>query len=453
DFSLYDHVLDTAFMFGLIPERFRRDQGEDRLDTYFSVARGSQNAVASEMTKWFNTNYHYIVPELEASEPELAENLPLAYYREAKEKLDIAGKPVILGPVTFLKLAKGYGEGEFDTWLDKIVPLYSVVLKELQDEGVEWVQLDEPVLGLDVDDAEIARFRKVYNTLNLAAPKLNLLLQTYFESVDRYREVVDLPVQGIGLDFVHDRGANLAALKDEGFPEDKVLAAGVVDGRNIWRADLTKKRELLGAILEHVSSDRLVVQPSCSLLHVPVTTAREDGLDPVLREALAFADEKLFEVSTLVEAVNEGEEKVSDKLEESAAAVRRLNESPERNVEVVKEAAARLETERTERQSPYSERRKHHERRFRLPILPTTTIGSLPQTTEVRRARRLWRKGEWDDGRYELFVKDEIKKWIDIQEEIGLDVLIHGEFERNDMVEYFGEHLQGFAATRYAWVQ
>ncbi|HET7580247.1 MAG TPA: 5-methyltetrahydropteroyltriglutamate--homocysteine S-methyltransferase [Bacillales bacterium] len=454
DFSLYDHVLDTAVMFGLIPKRFKAEgERSVSLETYFAIARGRQDAVASEMTKWFNTNYHYIVPELEGAEPTLTANRPLQFYQEAREKLGIDGKPVLVGPITFLKLAKGYREDEFDAWLEKLTPLYAKVLKELQDVGVEWVQIDEPILANKVEEQDLKRFRAVYHKLNEEAPQLNVLLQTYFEAVDHYQEIVDLPVQGIGLDFVHDRGEHLKALKQYGFPKDKVLAAGIIDGRNVWRADLQKKSEWLNAIGEFVPSERLIVQPSSSLLHVPVTVQNEPDLDPLLKEALAFADEKLGEVTLLTKGLNEGSAAVAEVVNESVRAIEKLNQSPGRNVQAVQDDVTDLATIRAQRASAYPKRQQLQNERFQLPELPTTTIGSLPQTTEVRKARRDWRKGEWSDEQYERFVQNEIKEWIDIQEDIGLDVLIHGEFERNDMVEYFGEKLNGFTATKYAWVQ
>lgn len=453
DFSLYDHVLDTSVMFGLIPKRFQREGSTGSLAQYFAIARGTEDGVASEMTKWFNTNYHYIVPELDGVHPEVIQNRPLSYYLEAKEKLGINGKPVLLGPITFLKLAKGYEESAFDSWLEQLIPLYTQILRELEQAGAEWVQVDEPVLARMLEEEDIERFKTTYERLHEAGPKLKLLLQTYFESVDHYQEVVDLPVQGIGLDFVHDGGDNLAALGKYGFPADKVLAAGVVDGRNIWRANLRDKADLLKEITGVVPNERLIVQPSASLLHVPVTTKNEEKLDSLLKNSLSFADEKLHEVSVLTEELNTGGETVNKEVTGSVEAIEKLNHSPVRNVGNVQEAIKSLAFYRAERTLPFQERQKLHEERFQLPVLPTTSIGSLPQTAEVRKARQSWRKGEWSDGQYEDYVKGEIKKWIDIQESIGLDVLIHGEFERNDMVEYFGEKLGGFATTKNAWVQ
>lgn len=453
DFSLYDHVLDTAVMFGVIPERFQNDINDSALDTYFAIARGSKNAVASIMTKWFNTNYHYIVPELHYVQPKITKNLPLFYYQEAKEKLGINGKPVLLGPITFLKLAKGYEPEQFDSLLETFIPLYARVLQELEKAGAEWVQIDEPVLATTLEKQDIKRFKKTYESLNEAAPSLNLLLQTYFESVDAYEEIVSLPVQGIGLDFVHDAGENLESLKQFGFPKDKVLAAGAIDGRNIWRADLQQKFGLIQTISNIVPPERLIIQPSASLLHVPVTVKNESSLDLVLKNGLAFADEKLEEVSTLTKAVSSGLETVKSEVDKSVRAVQTLNDSTGRNVGSVRDALNDLSSYSAKRGSAFSERQKLHDQQLKLPILPTTSIGSLPQTAEVRKARLRFRKGEWDAKQYQTFVKEEIAKWIDIQEKIGLDVLVHGEFERNDMVEYFGEKLRGFATTENAWVQ
>ncbi|TCP30028.1 methionine synthase (B12-independent) [Scopulibacillus darangshiensis] len=452
DFSLYDQVLDTSVMFGIIPERFSYDEGPVSIDTYFDIARGNKGAVASEMTKWFNTNYHYIVPELQGAKPKITENRPLFYYREAKEELKIEGKPVILGPVTFVKLAKGYEPEQFDAILEQLIPLYAEILQQLEAEGVQWVQMDEPILSTTLHSSDIDRFKKVYEALNSAVPKLNLLLQTYFEGIDDYQDIVNLPVQGIGLDFVHDAGKNLASIHQHGFPEDKVLAAGVIDGQNIWRSDLSEKHDLLQNITNAVPAERLIIQPSASLLHVPVTVKNEQ-FDPVLQKGLSFADEKLVEVSLLSKGINGGRKAVEKEINESTAAVYALNQSGDRNVLSVQEEIRQLSGYRAEREAPFNKRKKVQEASFGLPFLPTTTIGSLPQTAEVRKARREWRKGEWSDDQYGQYVKDQIKSWIAIQEEIGLDVLVHGEFERNDMVEYFGEKLGGFVTSKNGWVQ
>lgn len=444
DFSYYDHVLDTAAMFGLLPKRFQTD--EKPLQRYFEVARGSKGKVASEMTKWFNTNYHYIVPELEDVTPELVENRPLALYKEAKEKLGINGKPVILGPITFLELSKGSNDSKRSQWVQALVPLYIEVLKQLAEAGAEWVQIDEPILVKNASNELLQEFQEVYIAIQQAVPTIKVILQTYYESVDQYEAVVQLPVAAIGLDFVHDAGRNLQKLQTVGFPEDKVLAAGIIDGRNVWKAGLEEKAELIHTLTNIVGSERLIVQPSCSLLHVPVTVKNEENLEPAVKQALSFADEKLDEIVLLTKFSNGTAAR--EQLAKHDEAVHLLNDSSLRNVPAVKEALTNLASYSTSRVE--ASKRKAH---WRLPLLPTTTIGSFPQTKEVRQQRLKWRKGEQTTEQYEQFIQAEIKKWIDIQEEIGLDVLVHGEFERTDMVEFFGEKLGGIAITTFGWVQ
>ncbi|WP_078382876.1 5-methyltetrahydropteroyltriglutamate--homocysteine S-methyltransferase [Sutcliffiella halmapala] len=453
DFSLYDHVLDTAVMFGLVPKRFEYSGGKVPVETYFDIARGTKGAVAAEMTKWFNTNYHYIVPELDNAVPTLVENRPLQFYKEAKEKLNIKGKPVILGPVTFVKLSKGYSKKDFKAVVEQFVPLYTTILRELQEEGVEWVQIDEPILSTSISKEEIELVKEVYQKLNEGATKVNILLQTYFESVEHFEDVLTLPVQGIGLDLVYDHGQNLAALKKHGFPQDKVLAAGIIDGRNIWRTNLADTLSALHEISKIVSKDRIIVQPSSSLLHVPVTVKNEEKLDEVLKGALSFADEKLYEAVVLAKGLHEGVESIQNEIKVATKAIQALNESSVRNNIDVQDAIQSLDTYQTEREAEFGVRQAIQADTFQLPLLPTTTIGSFPQTTEVRSQRLKWRKGEITGAEYETFINAEIKKWIGLQEEIGLDVFVHGEFERTDMVEFFGEKLAGFQFTKFGWVQ
>lgn len=478
DFSFYDHILDTSLTFGIVPKRFNvAKEDVNTLDTYFSIARGTKDAVASEMTKWFNTNYHYIVPEVENAEPFLAENRPLKYYLEAKEELGIDGKPVIVGPLTFLKLAKDYEENqpteqsqcecgcghdhgngaieqsEFKKLLDKLVPLYQQILSELADAGAKYIQIDEPVLTGDFDTQELGYLKDTYAKFREAAPDVNLILQTYFESVEDYQVLTELPVDVIGLDFVHDFGENLAAIKEIGLPADKKLAVGIVDGRNIWRSDLTVKLALLEEITAVIPKEQLILQPSNSLQHVPVTKKWEVHLDEVLFDGLSFADEKLDEIAILTKALNDGKESVQEELAESVSKVKALNESPHRNNADVQQAIAGLKDLRNERQSVYADRIKIQHERFELPLLPTTTIGSFPQSPEVRKARAAWLKKEISDQEYETFIEEETARWIKIQEDLEIDVLVHGEFERTDMVEYFGQKLAGFVPTKFGWVQ
>ncbi|MDI4645082.1 5-methyltetrahydropteroyltriglutamate--homocysteine S-methyltransferase [Cohnella hashimotonis] len=454
DFTYYDHILDTSAMFGIVPERFGYGGGEVDLPTYYAVARGNRDSAASEMTKWFNTNYHYIVPELGAGvNPQLTVNRPLAAYREAKAELGIEGRPVIVGPYTYLKLSKGYAAGELDAWIDRLLPLYAHVLRELEAEGVAWVQVDEPILATSLTEDDLSRVRRIYETLTSEAPGISIMLQTYFESVDAYGFVVTLPVHGIGLDFVHDGGRNLAAVREQGFPADKTLGAGLIDGRAIWKADLRSKWETLGTLRGAVAAERIVVQPSSSLLHVPVSAARENALPAELQGALAFADEKLAELVLLAKAGRQGVEAIAVDLEAAERSRDALQRSAARTNERVRARMASLASEPAARASVFESRRAVQDAKWQLPPLPTTTIGSFPQTPEVRGARQKWRKGELSPASYESFIQAQIREWIDIQNEIGLDVLVHGEFERTDMVEFFGEKLAGFAFTAKGWVQ
>ena len=450
DFSLYDHVLDTAVTFGIVPSRFSYDGGVVDYDTYFAIARGKDDAVASEMTKWFNTNYHYIVPELNDVTPKLVENRALHYYEEAKEKLQIDGKPVILGPITFLKLSKGYTEEEFARLVDTFISLYVEQLKELEAAGATWVQIDEPIFVTKVSEETLHLTKKVYDTFAKEVPGLKLLFQTYFEKIYNYAEITQLPVAGFGIDFVH--GDSLEQIRQFGFPQGKTLAAGIVNGRNVWRANLGEKLTILETLTQFVKDGDIIVQPSCSLLHVPVTKTLEEKIDQVILDGLSFADEKLDEIVTLTKGLQKGRQAISSEIDLVDEALAKLKDTYRSNDEVRKETAA-LTTDDAKRSEPFTERLERQKGHFNLPLLPTTTIGSLPQTPEVRRTRTKWRKGEITNQEYETFVKSQIKKWIEIQEDLDIDVLVHGEFERNDMVEYFGEKLGGFSVTEYGWVQ
>lgn len=453
DFTFYDHVLDTAFMFGLVPKRFHSSHEQQTLDTYFQMARGSKDAVACEMTKWFNTNYHYIVPELNDVIPTLVENRPLRLYKQVQNHLQIDGKPVLLGPISFVKLSKGYEYRDFKSIVKQFVPLYAQILSELEEAGVQWVQLDEPVLVTDITEDEIALFHDVYEEFHQSAPNLNLLLQTYFERVEHYQSVVSLPVQAIGLDFVNDQGENLKAIQKYGFPPEKILAAGVIDGRNIWRMDLEQTVNLLDELTSHISNENLIVQPSCSLLHVPVTVKSETSMNDSLKEALSFADEKLQELVLLTKGIQFGKEAIKKEISKNKKILKLFNESSARqNTNVIQEMAY-IESISVERKAPFRERQNVQQQTFQLPLFPTTTIGSFPQTSDVRLQRAKWRKGEISQEDYSQFIKNKINDWIKIQEEIGLDVFVHGEFERTDMVEFFGEKLGGFEVTKAGWVQ
>ncbi|WP_088815897.1 MULTISPECIES: 5-methyltetrahydropteroyltriglutamate--homocysteine S-methyltransferase [Listeria] len=453
DFTLYDHVLDLSVAFGVIPKRFGNFTNEVSLRTYFDIARGNDTAVASEMTKWFNTNYHYIVPELDDVEPKLLENRALKAYLEAKKELGIDGKPVIIGPITYLKLGKGADKNDFASLVQKFLPLYKTIIEELDAAGAKWIQLDEPILATSLAKEEVVLFEEVYAELRAAAPHAKLILQTYFESVDAYEAVVKLPVDAIGLDFVHDHGETLERIQKFGFPDNKYLAAGIIDGRNVWRADVQAKRAELEILTRLVQKDKLIVQPASSLLHVPVTKKSEPNLDKVLYDGLSFADEKLDEVVLLAKAVSDGAEAVSSELEKAELAVSELNRSEHRNNKAVQTELSELSSISAERKSPFETRIKAQHEWLNLPLLPTTTIGSFPQSPEVRKKRAAFLKGDITKAEYETYIEQETERWIRIQEDLDLDVLVHGEFERTDMVEYFGQKLAGFQATKFGWVQ
>ncbi|RSL30153.1 5-methyltetrahydropteroyltriglutamate--homocysteine S-methyltransferase [Salibacterium salarium] len=448
DFSLYDHILDTAAMFGFIPERFKENSQKVSLSTYFNMARGTADAPACEMTKWFNTNYHYIVPEIGDITPVLTENKPLQAYREAKDELNIDGKPVITGPITFLKLSKGYDQSDFEIKLDQLLPLYVKVLNELKEAGASWVQIDEPSLVASFSKEDVRFIQKTYETFANEVPGLSIMLQTYFEAVNHYEEITNLPVDGLGLDFVHGWEKNIASLEKHGFPADKTLGVGLIDGRNIWRADLESKETALQTINRSAPDADKIIQPSCSLLHVPVTKKHETKLDSVLRDALSFADEKLEEIVILSSIVDEQAD--NDVIKENQQALQRFSETyRQQSADLTKQREALP----SQRKLSFAERKKYQDEKWNLPLLPTTTIGSFPQTKEVRVARQQYRKGEKPPEEYKEFIQNKMQEWIKIQEDIGIDVLVHGEFERNDMVEFFGEKLNGFAFTSNGWVQ
>lgn len=450
DFSLYDHVLDTSTMLGVIPQRFPYNGGVVSTQLYYDIARGSKDATASEMTKWFNTNYHYIVPELEDAKPHVTINRPLVAYQEAKQELGIEGKPVLLGLFTFLKLSKGYKADQFNEWVESLLPVYVQILQELEQAGVQWIQVDEPALVQKLSAQDIITLQRIYAVLTESAPKLNILLQTYFEAIDQYEHVITLPVAGFGLDFVHGAASNLANVEKFGFPANKVLGAGLIDGRNIWKADLSQKRQLLDTLITKVGDEQLWVQSSCSLLHVPVSLKSEDKLPTVIRNVMAYADEKLVEIVQLTNYVDIA---YLSQIEQDKAAFEAFNTLEQRNQQQVYAKIDSIKQTNISRSVSFAKRYQDQQQKLQLPILPTTTIGSFPQTVEVRQARQLWRKGEWNEQRYQAFIEAGIDRWIAHQEQLGLDVLVHGEFERTDMVEFFGEKLGGFIFTKNGWVQ
>ncbi len=459
DFSLYDHVLDTVALVGAVPERYGWDGGEVGLETYFAMARGAQRAGldvgAMEMTKWFDTNYHYIVPEFRREMSfTLSSSKPFDELREARGHGVEGARPVLLGPVSFLLLGKAHdGHDPLDEHLDALLDVYGEALARLVEEGAEWIQLDEPCFVEDRDPREIEALGAAYESLAEAANPARILVQTYFGDVgEAYDTLAALPVAGIGLDFV--RGPrNRALISERGFPADKWLSAGVVDGRNVWIADLEAALEGLEELSRTVDRGRILVAPSCSLIHVPLEASRETELDPELRGWLAFAVEKLDEVVTLGRALDEGREAVAAAFEANRAALDRRRGSERTTDPVVRRRAEELAASTVGRPEAFVERRALQQERLDLPELPTTLIGSFPQHTDVRRERRRFLKGDLSRDDYDAFLEGEIGRAIDLQEEIGIDVPVHGEFERNDMVEYFGERLDGYAFTGHGWVQ
>lgn len=454
DFSLYDHVLDTAFLFDAIPEPYRALADTDPLAAYFALARGRQqdgvDLRALEMTKWFDTNYHYLVPELHRGQTfRLRGDKPLAEFNEARAA-GFDARPVLLGPVSFLRLSKTTDGSDPMALLERLLPAYAGLLAQLAAAGAGWVQIDEPCLVLDADPALQDAFRRAYAALaEVARPRL--LLTTYFGDLgENLPLAMTLPVDGLHVDLVRGLDQLDAVLK--ALPEGRVLSLGLIDGRNIWRANLDNALVLARYARGHVGAERVWLAPSCSLLHVPVDVEGETGLDPELRGWLAFARQKLEELRLIATALDD-----APAAEAALAAARERHESRRRSARVHrKEVAARmaaLSPADAHRRSAYAERRRRQDAGLRLPPYPTTTIGSFPQTPEVRQARSLNRAGKLPDADYDTFLLAEIARCIRLQEEIGIDVLVHGEFERNDMVEYFGEQLDGFAFTRNGWVQ
>jgi 5-methyltetrahydropteroyltriglutamate--homocysteine methyltransferase len=463
EFSLYDHVLDTACMLGAIPAGYGWQRGPVSLATYFALARGSRGSAAEaaagirpglpalEMTKWFDTNYHYLVPCLTTGQQfSLTENRLLAAYREAAAS-GIRTRPVLLGPVSFLKLAKTIDGSDALALLDRLLPLYARILAELAEAGAGWVQIDEPVLALDLDDAARDAFRRAYAMLGTGRRPC-MLLTSYFGPLGaNLATALALPVDGLHLDLVRG-GAELETVL-AGAREDLWLSLGVVDGRNIWRTDLRNALATLRRVAEARGARRLLVAPSCSLLHVPIELESEDGLDPALKDWLAFAGDKLREVATLARALDEGDGAVAAALTASAKAVAaRRNHAGVHRAEVAARLAAAT-PDLEQRRSPFDQRRPRQLERFALPPFPTTTIGSFPQTAEVRAARAAHARGTMPQADYEAAIAGWILDAVRWQEAIGLDVLVHGEFERNDMVKYFGEQLDGYAFTKHGWVQ
>ena len=454
DFSFYDHVLDTSAWLGAVPRRFGWSGGEVDLDTYFRMARGraptGEPAAACELTKWFDTNYHYLVPELEPDTDFALSSRRLPEETAEARAAGFVPRPVILGPITWLWLAKWRdGGGDKLALLERILPVYGEMLAALRDAGAQWVQVDEPALVLDLPQDWRQAFESAYTRLRL--PGLKILLATYFGALgDNLSLACRLPVDGLHVDLVRAPD-QLAPVLDQ-LPAYKVLSAGVVDGRNVWRTDLDAALALLDPAAQRLG-ERLWLAPSCSLLHVPVDLKAETELDPELRSWLAFAVQKLDELRILGTALDRGRNAVAAELEAARAALAGRHASARTRNPALRQRLEKLDAAAFSRARPYAERRPLQRARLNLPLLPATTIGSFPQTPEIRRARARWRRGELADADYRAAMQGAIADAIARQERLGLDVLVHGEPERNDMVEYFGELMEGFAITRHGWVQ
>ena len=456
DFSFYDQVLDTSFMLGNIPDRVRGFDG-DALDNYFRVARGrsahdsacSCGVQAGEMTKWFDTNYHYIVPEFSAAtEFSLDASRLLDQLAEARG-LGVKAKPVIVGPVTYLWLGKAKDDSDKLALLPRLLPVYAALLEQLAAQGVEWVQIDEPALVTELEPAWQHAFVTAYDALKTT--RVKLLLATYFgELRDNLALACGLPVQGLHVDAVNGRSEveQVAAR----LPADKILSLGVINGRNIWKTDLSAVLEWLTPIQLTLQA-RLWIAPSCSLLHVPVDLNSEQKLDHEIRAWLAFALQKLDELKIIAKALNDGRESVRAALADNQAAIQSRRTSPRVHNPAVKDAIAKIDAALGRRASAYPQRAARQSALLNLPAYPTTTIGSFPQTAEIRQARSQFKSGALDEAGYKTVMQHEIARSVQEQEALGLDVLVHGEAERNDMVEYFGEQLDGYAFSQFGWVQ
>ncbi|WP_367429281.1 5-methyltetrahydropteroyltriglutamate--homocysteine S-methyltransferase [Streptomyces celluloflavus] len=456
DFSYYDHVLDTTVMVGAIPERHRAAVGTDALDGYFAMARGTQDVAPLEMTKWFDTNYHYLVPELGPDTVFAADSSKQVTELKEALTLGLSARPVLVGPVTYLLLAKPAPgvAADFDplTLLDRLLPVYAEVLADLRAAGAEWAQLDEPALVQDRTRAELDATERAYRYLGALTDRPKLLVASYFDRLgDALPVLAKAPVEGLAVDFTEAAAANLDALAAVGGLPGKRLVAGVVNGRNIWVNDLEKSLAVLGTLLG--LADRVDVAASCSLLHVPLDATAERDIAPQIVRWLAFARQKTDEIVTLANGLARGTGAIAAELSANRAHLASRAGSPITVDPAVRARTAAVTEADARRSQPYAERTAAQRAHLGLPLLPTTTIGSFPQTTEVRTARSDLRAGRIDTAGYEERIKGEIREVISFQEKAGLDVLVHGEAERNDMVQYFAEQLTGYLATQHGWVQ
>ena len=456
DFSLYDHVLDMCLTVDVVPDRFKKLKNKkDILELYFAMARGYQNGridiKAMEMTKWFDTNYHYIVPEFKPNQKfKLTFSKIIDEFLEAKS-FGIITRPVILGPLSFLYLGKSVSNklNKFNL-LGKIIPVYKEIFAKLKKFGAEWIQVDEPILSLDLENNLKKKFINTYNILSKDSPKI--LLTSYFASAyPNYDLLKNISVNGIHFDLVNTEDKDLNKIL-QNFPKNKFFSAGLVNGRNIWKNNLLKSIQVIKKIKRKVSSDRLIISSSCSLLHSPVDLNKEETIDPKIKDWLSFADQKLIEIVFLQRYFNSSLVNSSEYLLHNKTSIKKRETSKLIHNKIVKKRIKSISSKMLRRNNNYFLRKKIQSQ-LNLPLFPTTTIGSFPQTSEVRKFRLKFKKKEISKKNYEKFLKNETKKAIKFQENIDIDVVVHGEFERNDMVEYFGEQLNGFIFTKFGWVQ
>ena len=450
DFSYYDHVLDTLCALGAIPARFGFDADKLTLSQYFELARGNASQVAMEMTKWFDTNYHYIVPEWHQNTSFKANAASLIAQIEEAKATGHDIKPTLVGPLTLLWLGKekdaGHNRLEL---LPRLLPEYQKLLRELANAGVDWIQIDEPILAVDIAREWLDAFAPTYQELAITGTRV--IIGTYFGSVAEHINLLkNLPVNGVHIDCV--RAPEQLAEFANAWPENKVLSVGLIDGRNVWRANLREVIELLAPVATQLGNN-LWIAPSCSLLHSPQDLSVEEKLNPEIKNWLAFAAQKLQELGIIKQALAHGKDSVQEALAASDAAAAGRKTSKLIHNDKVAQRVASLREHADQRHSPFAQRIEKQQQWMNLPLLPTTTIGSFPQTQEIRQARAAFKKGELSAADYEAAMKKDIAYCVEQQEQLDIDVLVHGEAERNDMVEYFGEQLDGYCFTQYGWVQ
>ncbi len=467
DFAYYDQILDLTTTLGLIPSRYKHDGGKIDLDTYFAMARGAQkdgvDVTAMEMTKWYDTNYHYIVPEFEEGmTPKLSSTKIFDEYEEAKAQ-GIETRPVIVGPATYTFLGKPqYDSFKHVEFVKTLIPAYNEILKGLAERGAKWVQIDEPVFSLDLCEIGQGVIKTAYDELQ-TPEGLQILVATYFESLKDNAELAfSLPVDALHIDLCRGSGrANTTANNPEKdieqalslIGDEKILSLGVVDGRNIWKNDLADSLAKIEKAVEALGTDRVFVAPSCSLLHTPVDLDSETQLDDELKGWMAYATQKLDEIAAIAKGVNKGRENIAAELAASEQAQNARETSTRIHDRAVEDRVANITEDMKERKSDFAARQAAQHAALDIPLYPTTTIGSFPQTQEIRKARAAFKKGELDEAGYKAAMENEIREVVAFQHEADIDVLVHGEPERNDMVEYFGEQLKGFAFSKFGWVQ